>query len=273
MDLANVCEKSCGQYLGLICDESLTCRGLNLNSWHFGSFTFIPCFMWRIVFACLVVCRWQEEDTWCRGPGMVAHVRYLVAGWSGGQVTLCTICTVHIETRSAGFLVEPQSHGVRFVSGLASKPPARFVSGLTSKPLRWVCPVWPQNRWLGFLNLCLKTGNYGLVICDLKSLWWFPSIYRLCHKTDGARMACDTCWDLVTCFTWKQVALEFLSLALILLEARLQVMHVVLSRRLRREKAKDEWVDTTGCVGPFYPKIIVFIVLGPNGIIVFCLDL
>jgi hypothetical protein len=83
---------------------------------------------------------------------------------------MCLICTVHIETRSAGFLVEPQSHGVRFVSGLASKPPARFVSGLTSKPLGWVCPVWPQNRWLRFLNLCLKTGNYGLVICDLKSL-------------------------------------------------------------------------------------------------------
>jgi hypothetical protein len=77
----------------------------------------------------------------------------------------------------------------------------------------------------------------------------------------------------VTCFTWKQVTLGFPSLALILSEARLQVMHVVLSRRLRREKAKDGWVDTTGCVGPFYPKIVVFIVLCPNGIVVFCLDL
>jgi hypothetical protein len=37
-------EKPSGQYLGLICDESLTCRGLNLNPRHFGSFTFIPCF-------------------------------------------------------------------------------------------------------------------------------------------------------------------------------------------------------------------------------------
>jgi hypothetical protein len=34
-------EKPSGQYLGLICDESLTCRGLNLNLEHFGSFTFI----------------------------------------------------------------------------------------------------------------------------------------------------------------------------------------------------------------------------------------
>jgi energy-converting hydrogenase Eha subunit B len=28
-------EKPSGQYLGLICDESLTCRGLNLNPGHF----------------------------------------------------------------------------------------------------------------------------------------------------------------------------------------------------------------------------------------------
>jgi hypothetical protein len=35
------CEKPSGQYLGLICDESLTCQGLNSNSGHFGSFIFI----------------------------------------------------------------------------------------------------------------------------------------------------------------------------------------------------------------------------------------
>jgi hypothetical protein len=61
-------------------------------------------------------------------------------------VTLCVICTIYIEMRSARFLVEPQNHGLRFVSGLVSNPPVRFASGLTSKPLRWVCPVWPQNR-------------------------------------------------------------------------------------------------------------------------------
>jgi hypothetical protein len=33
--------KPSGQYLGLICDESLTCRCLNLNPGHFASFTFI----------------------------------------------------------------------------------------------------------------------------------------------------------------------------------------------------------------------------------------
>jgi hypothetical protein len=38
-----------------------------------------------------------------------AQVRYSVAGQSGGRVTPCVIYTVHIETRRAGFLVEPQN--------------------------------------------------------------------------------------------------------------------------------------------------------------------
>jgi hypothetical protein len=54
---------------------------------------------------------------------------------------------VHVETRSAGFLVEPQNQDQQFISGLASKSLGRFVSGLASKPLRWFSPVWPQNRW------------------------------------------------------------------------------------------------------------------------------
>jgi hypothetical protein len=37
-----------------------------------------------------------------------AQVRDSVAGWSRGQVTLCAVCTVHKETSSADFLVEPQ---------------------------------------------------------------------------------------------------------------------------------------------------------------------
>jgi hypothetical protein len=45
------------------------------------------------------------------------------------------IYTVHKETRSAGFFVEPQNQGRRFISGLASKPLGRFVSGLASEPL------------------------------------------------------------------------------------------------------------------------------------------
>jgi hypothetical protein len=62
-------------------------------------------------------------------------------------VTPCVICTVHMEMRSAGFLVEPQNQVQWFVSGLASKPLGQFVSGLASKPLELFLQIWPQNRW------------------------------------------------------------------------------------------------------------------------------
>jgi hypothetical protein len=66
---------------------------------------------------------------------MVALVGYSVAGRSRGRVTLCAVCTVHVETRSEDFLVEPQNQGRWFVSGLTSKPLGRFSL------------VWPQNWW------------------------------------------------------------------------------------------------------------------------------
>jgi hypothetical protein len=66
---------------------------------------------------------------------MVAQVGYSVAGRSRGRVAPCAVCTWHVDTTSAGVLVEPQNQGRRFVSGLASKPLGRFSS------------VWPQNRW------------------------------------------------------------------------------------------------------------------------------
>jgi hypothetical protein len=66
---------------------------------------------------------------------MVTQVGYSVAGRMRGQVSLCVVCTWHVDSRSAGFLVEPQNQGRRFVSGMASKPLGRF------------SPVWPQNRW------------------------------------------------------------------------------------------------------------------------------
>jgi hypothetical protein len=78
---------------------------------------------------------------------MVAQVEYSVAGRSRGQMALCVVCTVHMETRSVGFLVEPQNQGIPFVSGLASKLLGRFISDLASKPLEWFSLIWLQNRW------------------------------------------------------------------------------------------------------------------------------
>jgi hypothetical protein len=58
--------------------------------------------------------------------------------WPGSRVAPCAVCTCHVETRSAGFLVEPQNQGRLLVSGLASEPLERF------------SPVWPQNGGDGF---------------------------------------------------------------------------------------------------------------------------
>jgi hypothetical protein len=45
-----------------------------------------------------------------------AQVGYLVARRLGGRATSCVVCTVHMETRSVSFLVEPQNQGRRFFS-------------------------------------------------------------------------------------------------------------------------------------------------------------
>jgi hypothetical protein len=76
-------------------------------------------------------------------------------------VTPCVVCTVHMETRSTCFLVESQNQGRQF------------------------------------LDLGIKTGGSGLLICVSKSLRWFldlglktkrASVYRLRHKIDGGRL-------------------------------------------------------------------------------------
>jgi hypothetical protein len=147
---------------------------------------------------------------------MVTQVEYSMVRRSRCQVALCTVCTVHMETRSVCSLVEPQNQGRWFVSGLTSKPLGRFSL------------VWPQNQSLRFLGLCLKIGSYGLVICASKSPRQFLGlglktkrdlICQLHHKIDGGRTVWDTHRDLAACFTSKQVALVFPNLASRLTEA------------------------------------------------------
>jgi hypothetical protein len=110
---------------------------------------------------------------------------------------LYVVCTVHEVMRSTCFLVKPQNHG------------RRFISGLTSKPMRQFSLVWPQNRWFGFPGLCLKIGSYDLVIWVSKSPRRFfdldlktkqALVYLLRHKTDRGRTARDTHRDLAACF-------------------------------------------------------------------------
>jgi hypothetical protein len=63
---------------------------------------------------------------------MVVQVRYSVVGRLRDQVVPYAVCTVCMQTRSAGFLIEPQNQGRRFVSGLTSTT-GTVLSSLTSK--------------------------------------------------------------------------------------------------------------------------------------------
>jgi hypothetical protein len=58
-------------------------------------------------------------------------------------VTPCAVYTVHVEARSASFLVEHQNYGRR------------------------LSVVWLQNHWYDFLRFDLKTGGDGP-----QNLWW-----------------------------------------------------------------------------------------------------
>jgi hypothetical protein len=111
--------------------------------------------------------------------------RVLVAGWSRGRVAPCAICTGHVETRSAGFLIEPQNQGGGGFPGLGLKTGS---AGLV---------IWASKSPRGFLGLGLKTK--------------WDSVCRLHHKTDGGRSAQDTHRDLAACLASKQVWLGFLS--------------------------------------------------------------
>jgi hypothetical protein len=75
----------------------------------------------------------------------------------------CAVCTVDMEMMTAGFLVESQNQGRRFL-GLELKTDS---SGLV---------IWESkiSRW--FLDLCLKTMQ--------------STVCRLHHKTDGRMIQC-----------------------------------------------------------------------------------
>jgi hypothetical protein len=101
---------------------------------------------------------------------------------------------MHVETRSAGFLVAPQNQGRWFISGLVSKPLGRFLRlGLKTDGNSFL--VEPQNQGGGgFPSLGLKIGTYSLVIWASKSPRRFlgfglktkrASVCQLRHKTDG----------------------------------------------------------------------------------------
>ena len=88
-----------------------------------------------------------------------------------------------MQTRSVGFLVEPQNQGGGRFPGLGLKTGS---SGLV---------IWASKSLRRFLGLGLKTK--------------WASVCRLRHKTDGGRSARDTRRDLAACLASKQVWLGF----------------------------------------------------------------
>jgi hypothetical protein len=58
-----------------------------------------------------------------------------------------------------------------------------------------------------------------------------------------------------------------------LLEARRRMVHVTPLRRSHEDQVEDGRVNTMSYVKPSYPCFVVFIVLGPRGVLVFCFGL
>jgi hypothetical protein len=85
-------------------------------------------------------------------------------------VTPCVVYTVHVKTRSTGFLVEPQNQGRRCINGLTSKLLGWFFSGLALKLVVTVSPGLTSKPvatvffWFG-----LKTGGDGFSRFGLKT--------------------------------------------------------------------------------------------------------
>jgi hypothetical protein len=133
-----------------------------------------------------------------------------VCEWFGLKITRMVfvgLASKPVVTVSSGMA---SKHAVTVFSSFASKLVVTVSPGLASKPVIGFL-VEPQNQGGGgFPSLGLKTGSSDLVIWASKSPRQFLGL-RL--KTDGGRSAWDTCQDLVTCFTWKQVWLGFPSLA------------------------------------------------------------
>jgi hypothetical protein len=128
-------------------------------------------------------------------------------------VTSCAVCTMHVETRNANFLVEPQNQGRRFVNGLASKPLDGFLrfglktggDGFSRFDLKTDDDGFSRfdlkTDGGGFLGLDLKTSSYSLVIWVLKSPQQFlglglktkqATVCRLRYKTHGRATAWNT---------------------------------------------------------------------------------
>jgi hypothetical protein len=110
-------EKLNGNYLGLICDEQLTCFNLNLNLEDFDDSTLLSVLYGEtclIVLYCVgdICCMVGSDEDQDRSSRLGAEDRddqtqfgYSVVERLRCRMTMCVVCTVHKETRSVSFLV------------------------------------------------------------------------------------------------------------------------------------------------------------------------
>jgi hypothetical protein len=47
------------------------------------------------------------------------------------------------------------------------------------------------------------------------------------------------------------------------------ILRLALHFNRRYYEVKDRWIDAMGCIGLVYPNFVIFIILGPRGILVF----
>jgi hypothetical protein len=150
-------EKPSGQFLGLICDESLTCWGLNSNLRHFNLFYL---YLYPCGESCLLVswcvsdrCGMADSD---KNHGRSRRPSAENRGWShrlgswwrdDWEVWWCRVRSTPCTKRC----------GAR-VSWLNLKTKVDDLSVL-----------WPQNHWDSFLWLGLKTDGDGFLQFGLKT--------------------------------------------------------------------------------------------------------
>jgi hypothetical protein len=149
---------------------------------------------------------------------------------------------MHKETRSTSFLVEPQNQGRR------------------------VFRFGPQNRQLQF-------GDLGLKFTSTVS-WFGPqnqagdglSVVPQNQQKENGMGHVLRSKGLLRLEASRARVFQFASK---LVETRRRMVHIVSSQRSREDEAEDGWINAMDCIGLFYPNFVIFVVLGPWGILVF----
>jgi hypothetical protein len=97
---------------------------------------------------------------------MVAQVGYSVAGRSRSRMASCAVCTWHVETMSASFLVEPQNQGGGGFSGLGIKTGSSGLVIWALKP--------SELRFVGCVTKPTEGGRRGTRV-GIQQLAWHRS--------------------------------------------------------------------------------------------------